>query len=79
MGVDTVVSSQIMDSVQSSFVLIKTLQTDFVSENGEELVEVVAVLIIVQDLLLRVLTLLHIDHANLQLRLDKHLQTNDNK
>ena len=72
-SVDTVVPSQVMHSVQASFVLVKTLQPNFVSENCQELVQVVAVLIVVQDLLLGVLTLLHIDDAHLQLRLDEHL------
>ena len=62
-----------MDSVQAPFVLVKPLQPHFVPQNCEELGQIVAVVVIVQDLLLCVLALLHIDHANLQLGLDEHL------
>ena len=74
MGVDTVVTCEVVYSVQTSFVLVKPLQSHLVSQDCEELGHVVAVVVIVQDLLLSVLTLLHIDHANLQLRLDEHLR-----
>ena len=72
-SVDTVVASQVVDSVQATFVLVKPLQPHFVPQNCEELGQIVAVVVIVEYLLLRVLTLLHVDHANLQLGLDEHL------
>ena len=74
MCVDTVVTSQVVDSVQAAFVLVEPLQSHFVPQDGEELRKIVAVVVIVQYLLLGVLTLLDVDHANLQLRLDEHLR-----
>ena len=79
MGVDTVVTCEVVYSVQTSFVLVKSLQSNLITQDGEELVQVVAVLVIVQYLLLRVLPLLHIDHSNLQLRLHEHLTSNDSQ
>ena len=50
-----------------------TFEPDFLPEDCEELVEQDAVVVVGQDLLLRALVLLHVDHAHLQLGLDEDL------
>ena len=73
MRVDAVEPGEVVHGVQAALVLVEPLEPDPVPQDGQELVEVVAVLVVVQDLLLGVLPLLDVDDPDLELGLDEDL------
>jgi len=59
--------------VETTFVLVETLEPDLVAEDLQELLEERRVVVVVEYLLLAVLAFLNINHSHLQLGLDKNL------
>lgn len=72
-GVDRVQSGQIVNRIQSTLVLVETLQTNFIAEDLQELVEQWRILVVIQYLLLRALVLLYVKNPDFQLRFYEHL------
>ena len=62
-----------MDSVKTSLVFVKTFELDFVPQNCQKLVKALTVIIVVENLLLGVLSLLDVDYSHFELRLHKDL------
>ena len=54
-------------------VLVESFESNLVAEDLEKLVKEGRVLVVVQNLLLRVLALLDVNDAHFQFRLDEHL------
>lgn len=54
---------------------VYTFETDFVAYDLQKLIKEGTVFVVVQYLLLRVLAVFDVDDADLQLRLDKNLET----
>jgi len=65
---------EVMDSVESALVAVKPPETHALSQDLEKVVKGSTIVIVVQDLLLRVLPFLDINDADLELRLDEHLR-----
>lgn len=72
-GVDRVQSGQIVNRIQSTLVLVETFQTNFITENLQELVEQWRILVVIQYLFLRALILLNVKNPDFQLRFYEHL------
>lgn len=72
-GVDRVQSGQIVNRIQSTLVLVETLQTNFIAENLQELVEQWWILVVIQYLFFRALILLNVKNPDFQLRFYEHL------
>ena len=72
-GVHRVEAREIVDRVQAALVLVEALQSHLLTQYLEELVEQWRLLVVVEYLLLGVLSLLDVNHADLELGLDEHL------
>lgn len=71
--INGVMTGQVVNGVQATFVLVEALESHPIAEYLQELLEQEGIVIVVEYLLLGVLSLFNVNHAHLELALDKHL------
>ncbi len=70
---DRMKSSQVMNCIQASFVSVKSFESDFFTQDLQELFKEGWALVVIQDFLFRILVFFDVNHSNFELRFDKYL------